>query len=344
MNLTEVILALTIILLMLASIANFMHIGTEKNVQKRVAEEAQEIARAADEYAQKYHARLMPNLTPTSGRSITIRDLVNDNFLKPGTAEENIWGQTYGIYFRRVDTTVPDGMGGTKDDHGIRVVVLTEGGVRGADDEIFVNKIVPGVIPFMSAGAGFTPSGVLPNQPRGSLVGTGWTMDLNSMGVPDPGPGHIGVVSTFNTPAIAHDFLYRKDIGIEELNTMETEMHMDDHAILASKEIRFIPHTLAEMDQFCTNNPEDSRLFQLEDNGLYLCRKGRVAAAPFAIQEVMDTGNVLQIKDIRQWGYRDQTRLCSQYEHLSRDHTYPSSHSLQNGQDSSYYGLPSLCH
>ena len=299
MNLLDVVLALTVVLLLMSTLASIMYAGSEKNIQKRAAEELQYVAKAAEHYAHRHHETLLPVVTATTGRRITVQDLINDNFLPQGAATQNVWGQDYGIYFRRVEATVPDGKGGTIDDHSLRVIVLTEGGYRGNNERVFNNRTVPGTLPFMPSGGGYISSGDIPSQPANSLIGTGWTLVLASVGVPSPGPGHMGVVSTFNSPSMTHDYLYRVDVGREELNTMETELHMNDYAILGTKEVEFIPHTMDEMQDFCLANQEESRVFQLEDNGLYICRQGHVVGAPSETHEILDTGNALAIKDVR---------------------------------------------
>lgn len=294
MSMLDSVLALAIVILLMASIAGLLHMASEKNVQKIVAEQLQTISVAAQEYAKKYHATLLPNLTPAGGTTITVQDLIDNGFLAQGSTATNAWGQTYGIHFRRIDTTVPDPDGGTMTDHAIRVAVITMGGNR--NDARFNNVTVVGATAFLPPGGAYVASGDIASQPAGTLVGRGWTMPLGSIGVANPGAGHLAIISSFNTSSLGHDFLYRVDAGIEELNTMETELHMSDHAILDIKELQFQPHTIDEMANFCANaamTPDDPvRVFSLEDNGLYICRNG-------AVQEILDTGNSIAIKDIR---------------------------------------------
>ena len=296
MNMVDTILALSIGLLLMSSIASMMHMSSEKTVQKRAAEEIMAVSEAARHYAERYHATLLPHLSPAGGRSVTVEDLIDDGLLAPGTPEENVWGQTYGIYFRRVDTTVPDGVGGTRDDYGVRVVVLTEGGYKGNNIEEFNNRTVPGTLDYLTSGGAYVASGQIPNQPAGTLIGTGWRMPLGTIGVPDPGPGHLGMVTLYTIPNMTEDYLYRVEVGPEELNTMFTEIHLDDHAILETKEMQFVPHTLADMANFCATGTNESQIFQMRNRGLYICRDGEV-------HEILDTGNALQIKDMTLVGH-----------------------------------------
>lgn len=295
MNMTDLLIALGFSILIFSMLMGLVQWGTEKNVQRVAAEQIYEVSKAAELYAQRYHATLLPQLTPTSGISISVQDLMNDGFLPAAYVNRNVWGQSYGIYFRRIDTTVPDPDGGTKIEHGIRVIVITEGGHQNSNQ--FRNKTVVGASLFMPSGGAFVASGDIASQPAGSLIGSGWTLPLADIGVPNPGPGHIAVVSNYSANTLSQDFLYRVEVpGNPDLNAMQTELNMSDHAIERIKEMQFIPHTMAEMQNFCANSPLPAdapvRVFLLENNGLYICREGEV-------QEIQDTGNALMVKDIR---------------------------------------------
>lgn len=294
MNMVDTIIALAFTILMLSVIGGLVHWGSEKNAQQRAARQILEIHNAAEHYARRYSASLLPGLTPTTGTEISVDDLVRDGFLAAAHSGRNVWGQTYKIYFRRLDTTVPESDGaGTTTEHGILVIVITQGGIN--QSRQFQNQTVPGAVSYTGGQGAYVASGDIPAQPAATLIGSGWSMSLANIGIPNPGGGHLGVISTYSASALSQDFLYRVAVpGHPELNAMQTTLDMSDHAINNISNLQFRPKTMAEMQELCTDADADSsaHVFLLEDNGLYICRDG-------AVQEMQDTGNALMLKDIQ---------------------------------------------
>lgn len=244
--------------------------------QRTVAYHFNLIVAAAREYGRTHAPDLLAQATATSGPTLAIADLQAANLLQ-SVSERNGWGQGYQIHVRQPE------------DGALRLVVLTTGGTR--DGTSFLNSTVPGTAAIAGGHAGFIPSGVLPGQNSGQLVGTmgGWRLILADCGIPSPGAGHLGALTDFSADELAGEFLYRVAVpGKPELNEMWTELDMTDHAIRNVAEVQFTPHELEE--DFCLDAENEGRTFLDEVQGLYLCRNGQA-------ELIADTGNSRLFKD-----------------------------------------------
>lgn len=292
MNMMDVLLSLIMTILMTGIILGVVQWGSQKNTQKKVAEQLNQVAQAAQQYAIKHQFEILDSATTTAGPNISVQQLIDDGFLPHGFTDRNSWGQNYRIYFRKNEITVPDvTTGADTTEEGITTVVMTEGGTQNSAS--FHNNTVPGTVAFLPSGGGYVASGVIPNQPQGNLIGAGWQRVLADIGIPDPGAGHLGIISDYDSSSLGHDTMYRVEVpGHPELNAMQTELDMTDHAIKNIKELTFVPHTMEDMAGFCTHGGDETRIFKLENNGFYTCRDGHV-------QEILDTGNSIVVKDVR---------------------------------------------
>lgn len=276
----EVLGALVVILVLLPMLYKLVDQGTTEMKKQAVAQHLTEVTRAAIDYGRKHYTDLLDRSDKTTGAQITVDDLRREGFVPQGFQSLNPWGQSYTIYSREPKTSE------------LQLIIVTSGG-RGHDPDRpdFANQIVPSTAAL--AKAGFIPTG-LNGQPAGHLQGAynAWRIDLRASGIPAPEAGHLGAVTTLSSFDVGHDYLYRVDVpGHPELNEMWTELDMTDHAIERVKEVQFVPHTLADMENFCADESQNGRFFLHEDEGLYLCRDGRV-------QAVADTGNSLMMKNM----------------------------------------------
>lgn len=293
MNLLDTLVALIITILLFGVLLGVYQWGSNKNRQRIAAQQLEEVANAATLYAQKHQFELLPAITPTTGKDVTITNLIDSGFLPKGFENRNIWNQAYSIYFRKSETTVPDTAAGsgTKTESGIKTIVLTTGGDN--NSQHFFNAVVPGIVGFLSQGGGFVPSGLIPSQPANSLVGAGWSASLAELGIPNPGPGHIGYISSYNVSQLGQDVLYRVAVpGMPELNAMQTELDMSDHAIKRIKEVQLVPHDMSDMENFCNEAAsieEQGRLFLSNEQGIYICRNNKV-------EIIADSGNSSLVK------------------------------------------------
>ncbi|MDQ7830645.1 MAG: shufflon system plasmid conjugative transfer pilus tip adhesin PilV [Desulfovibrionaceae bacterium] len=279
MKLIEVLGALVILFILLPSLANLWMMGTEEVEKRQAADQLTEVSRAAAAYVRKNYTTLVGQTTASSGPSITTAPLVSGGFLQSGFQGRNVWGQSYQIYFRQPASG------------SIQAVVLTTGG-RGHDASRpkFGTATVPAAAAMAGGSGGFVPTGLVPGQSADTLrgAGGGWTLSLASLGISSPGAGHLGASSTFDSGSLGQDFLYRVAVpGHEELNAMQTELDMTDHAIRGVSEIQFTPRSYSS-GETC-NSDDEGKVFLDSDQGVYICRNGHM-------EIVADSGNSSLLK------------------------------------------------
>ena len=168
------------------------------------------------------------------------------------------------------------------------MVVLTTGG-RGhtAGEPDFANIMVPETAAM--AKAGFVPTGLIGSAAvlRGAYGA--WEAPLADMGLAAT-PGHLGSISTLSASDLEQDYLYRVAVpGRPELNAMQTSLDMSGHSINNIGSLDFAPQDFADMADFCATADDEGRTFLDADQGLYLCRDGRIVL-------VADSGNSTLIR------------------------------------------------
>lgn len=279
MKLIEVIGGLLILAMLMPMLLNIMNMGFLDTQKRQAADHLALVSRAAASYVRKHQTTLISQASATSGPTISVADLVSDGLLPDGFRDRNVWGQSYGIYIRKDAAS----------DH-LRAVVLTTGGRANATDN-FLNAVVPGAAALLGGSGGFVPTGDVPGQAAGTLQGAGggWTLSLAGMGVPSPGAGHLGALTSFDASSLGQDFLYRVAVpGHEELNAMQTELDMTDHAIRNVSELQFEEREIT--DQSCAAPEDQGRLFLDRIQGLYLCRNN-------SLEIIGDSGNSALLKN-----------------------------------------------
>lgn len=258
--------ALLVFLLLLPVLVSMTNWGLAEVEKRIVADHLAKVLDATSKYVGSNRAALLASAGPTSPAVITVSDLKNENLLLPGFSARNTWGQDYGIYVVQPN---PDQL---------QAIILTRGGL-GDDPKrpSFANVLVPSAAALLGGSGGYIPTGKMPGQTTTELRGPGWTVDLSSLSIPIPPPGHIGGIATLQDGSGDQDFLYRVAVpGKDELNAMQTELDMTDHAIKNVREVQFAPHTLADIDPsgFCNDPSKDGRIFFDSTEGLYLCQNG----------------------------------------------------------------------
>ena len=73
-----------------------------------------------------------------------------------------------------------------------------------------------------------------------------------------------------------------------ELNAMQTELDMTDHAINNVHDLQFVERTIST--ESCTADEDQGRVFLDRDQGLYLCRN-------HSLEIISDTGNAAHFKE-----------------------------------------------
>jgi hypothetical protein len=263
-----------ILLPQLYSLWDYGHTQTQKRL---AADHLKMVTLAASEYVRKHDETLRTSATASSGPSVGVPDLINDDLLRQGFSSRNVWGQTYQIYFRQPKTNE------------LQAIVLTTGG-RTDNPAKFETIIVPSAALLAGGSAGFVPNGDVPGQTADTLhgAGGGWVLSLGALGIPSPGPGHLGALGTFDDSALGQDFLYRVAVpGHPELNAMQTELDMTDHAIRGVSELQFTEREIST--ETCADD-EQGRVFLDKYQGLFLCRNNRLEA-------IGDTGNSTLLRE-----------------------------------------------
>lgn len=280
MKLIEVIGGLLILAMLMPVLLNMVNLGFVDTQKRQAADHLALVSRASAGYVRKHQTTLLSQATATSGPTVSVADLVSDGLLVDGFRDRNVWGQSYGIYIRK------DAVSGH-----LRAVVLTTGGRDNATDR-FLNVVVPGAAALLGGSGGFVPTGDVPGQAAGTLQGAGggWSLSLAGMGVPSPGAGHLGALTSFDASSLGQDFLYRVAVpGHEELNAMQTELDMTDHAIRNVSELQFEEREIT--DEACTAPEDQGRVFLDRVQGLYLCRNN-------ALEIIGDSGNSALLKNV----------------------------------------------
>lgn len=279
MKLIEVIGALLIAAIIMPMLANLMKTGFVETQKRQAADHLALVNRASASYVRKHHNDLASQSSASSGPVITVTQLVNDGLLPDGFRDSNVWGQDYNIYIRK------DASSGH-----LRAIVLTTGGRGHEEGTSFATATIPSAAALLGGSGGFVPTGDIPGQTAGTLQGTGggWVLSLAALGIPSPGAGHLGALTNFDASALGQDYLYRVAVpGHDELNAMQTELDMTDHAIRNISELQFVEREIT--DESCTASEDQGRIFLDKLQGLYLCRNN-------SLEVIGDSGNSSLLK------------------------------------------------
>jgi len=274
----EMVITLIILALLTPVLIYYWRRAQEELRINAVATHFRTILKASEKYINLNHGTLLAASSTSNGPVISLADLRAANCLPDYVGDTNAWQQTYHITARR--TTEGDLAG----------IVMTVGGRGHSEaDASFGNLVVPEAA--AKAQVGFVPTGLL--APGTVLRGpyAGWEVDLPSLGLANLAvAGHLGMVTTLDSAALQQDFLYRVAVpGHPELNAMQTELDMTDHAIRGVEEIQYVSHLFESMTDFCTTPEDEGRTFLDHEKGLYLCRDGTTRV-------IGDTGNSLLLQ------------------------------------------------
>ncbi|WP_300774145.1 shufflon system plasmid conjugative transfer pilus tip adhesin PilV [uncultured Desulfovibrio sp.] len=270
---------LLIFLLMIPGLTDLWIMGNTASQQRLAADHMRLVVQAARSYVNRHQDTLLSQTGPNSGPTVTIPTLVTEGFLHDGFSERNVWLQEYRIYVRQPETGQ------------LQAAVLTTGG-RGVTDagDKFGNVTIPFTASLVGGAGGFIPTGVLPGQSDDMLqgAGNGWAVSLASLGIPSPGAGHLGALSTYDSSALGQDYLYRVAVpGNPELNAMQTSLDMTDHAINNVQSVQFVEREITT--ETCTAAEDQGRVFLDRIQGLYICRNN-------SLEIIGDSGNFTALK------------------------------------------------
>lgn len=279
MHILGAIGSVVIISLMLPGFVSWWENGLMAQQQHLAAEHLSSVTQAARKYVNLHQDTLLTQTGASSGPVIGIADLVNDNLLPDGFQPRNVWLQDYDIHLRQP-------VAGS-----LAAIVLTRDG-RNDESDKFRNVTVPGAAALAGGAGGYVPSGIRPGHSENMLqgAGNGWLLDLDAVGIASPGAGHLGALSSYDSSALGQDFLYRVPVpGMPELNSMQTDLDMTDHALKHVSEIQFEQRQIT--DESCTQPEEQGRVFLDEQQGLYLCRNN-------SLEIIGDSGNSTALKSV----------------------------------------------
>jgi hypothetical protein len=248
-------------------------------LKRNVADHFTSILRGAGKYLALNHSTLLGVSSQTNGPVITLAMMRNAGCLSDQVSDTNGWNQSY--YFTTRVTPEGDLTG----------ILLTIGGrEHSADEASFANVMVPETAALARIGS--VPTGLLnaTNLLRGPYGS--WEVNLQDMGLAGvTTPGHLGMLTAMDSASLKQDFLYRVAVpGHPELNAMQIELDMTDHAIRGVKEIQYAAHDYDSMSNFCLTADDEGRTFLDAEKGLYVCRDGRTHI-------VSDSGNSLPIQE-----------------------------------------------
>lgn len=265
--------ALIITILMIPGMVSLWEQGNTATQQRLAADHLRHVTQAAGGYVSRHQDTLLSQTSATSGPGVTIETLITEGFLYEGFSRRNVWGQEYQIHVRQPEAGQLQG------------VVLTTGG-RGADaGSKFANVVIPYTAALLGGAGGYVPTGDIPGQSDETLhgAGGGWAVNFASLGIASPGAGHLGALSTYDASALGQDFLYRVAVpGNPDLNAMQTNLDMTDHAITGVGELQFTEREIGT--EACTADEEQGRVFLDRVHGLYICRN-------HSLEIIGDSGN-----------------------------------------------------
>lgn len=286
--------AIIIGLLTVPQLINWWEAGNTATQQRLVANHMLMVSQAASSYMNRHQDVFLSQASENAGPTVSIDDLISEGFLPEGFQRRNGWLQEYQIHVRQPQSG------------SLQSIVLTTGG-RAHESDKFINATVPGAAALVGGAGGFVPSGQLPGQSDATLMGAGrgWQLDLASVGIPSPGPGHLGAVSTYDPSGLGQDFLYRVSVpGQPELNAMQTDLDMTDHAIKGVSDLQFEERQIT--GESCSSPEDQGRMFLDPQQGLYLCRN-------YSLEIIGDSGNSQALKNavVAKSGERVTKPVCA---------------------------------
>lgn len=226
----ELIAVLVIATLVGVSFSSYYVAYQSNNAAQVIAEHLKTINTATENYVKANWESIK---TDASGGTaeIDFDTLINEGYLPSGFSNTNPIGQEYSV------TAVP------APNDTLTIFIVGEGGQITTNGTLFggdlnlVTNVIPRAARLNGVSTGFIPYQELPDADPDVLEGpdAAWTFDLAS--VPDLSSlnyfqGALASVIHMESGALNNDYLYRSDVGIPELNRMETTLDMHGNDIL----------------------------------------------------------------------------------------------------------------
>lgn len=225
----EALLAIILIVGALPFVHNYYVNQQISNQTDIAASHLKELESAVARYVKANWSSISSVATATNAYTIDPADLKSQGFLRTNFQVQSPFGQDYGI-----------GVIGSPSGQ-LTAVILGHGGRPGTgvltgSDLVTATKIIPETAQKLGISGGFIPYQATPGANASLIEGVGgvWTLDVSGIGnlssLP-AGSGSLASVNHFVDGAVNNDYLHRRDIGIPELNRMQTTLDMDGNDI-----------------------------------------------------------------------------------------------------------------
>lgn len=214
-DLVSVMAAMVLSLLTISSFVQWMKTGLTNVKLAATAGQMQIVNKAVLQYVQDNSATLSSLATSTTPVTVTIANLQALNYLAPGFAATNAFGQTWQAQVLQPSTGQ------------LETVVMSSGGVAISDPKQLVQ-----IAAQAGAQGGYVPyAGMLGNAAYTATTAVGafgaWTLPMTSFA--NPGSGHMVSLLAFSSLAGNNSYLYRVAVaGQPQLNAMQTNLSMTD--------------------------------------------------------------------------------------------------------------------
>lgn len=225
----EALIALTLVMLALPIVQSYYASYQMENMSMSAARHLQRIEQAVDGYVKANWAAVVASATPTTPLKIDGDDLEDAGFLPTNFNMTNTFGQTYAVYVVNPSA------------NSLVSVVIGEGGrpgvgvLQGAELKL-ATEVIPSTAEKVGLTGGVVPYAQLPGATPGVIEGTNGSWELNVStwaggGFSQPQQGALASVNFYVSGSVNNDYLYRNDLGIPELNRMETNLDMGGNSI-----------------------------------------------------------------------------------------------------------------
>lgn len=248
------------------------------------AQHLERVETALENYVKANWALLEGAATNTDAATVTLGDLTGGGFLPAGFSLENPYGQTYQL---RVVEPNPNTL--------VAVAVGTGGrpsatGTLEGSELSLATEVIPETATKLGITGGVVPYEDMPGRVPEVIEGANgsWTYDysgisgLNNIGVIH---GALASVNFFLSGVVNNDYLYRSDIGIPELNRMETNLDMNGNDIENVGSLTGMTGSIATTGDNLTNG----NAFEADQGDIEL-KDGTVKAGDVIIDDVMVDG------------------------------------------------------
>lgn len=175
------------------------------------AETFQDLLQGANKYVQEHNGDLQSAIGVGGYKTVLLSDLASDNDLPPGFSPGNSYGQQWQVVVQQPQSGV------------LRALVYSNGGTS------LSAKAEAGIAGMTGHYGGFVPyNGMYGNLNSSMAQGAGGAWNLSLSGLPNPGPGHLYGLTTYdNGSLVSNDYLYRHAVpNHPEYTTMATTLNM----------------------------------------------------------------------------------------------------------------------